>query len=38
MLLGTGSNAATYFAFHFSAATKPMHQAGRHSPEIPESS
>ena len=37
MLLGTGRNVATYFAFHFSVKTKRMHQASRHSPGGPES-
>jgi len=37
MLLSTGSNAAAYFAFHFSAETKRMHQAIRHSPDVPAS-
>jgi hypothetical protein len=37
MLLGTGSNAATYFAFHFSAETKRMHQTSRYSPDVPAS-
>jgi hypothetical protein len=31
MLLGTGSNAATYCAFYFSAEMKAMQQASRHS-------
>jgi len=35
MSLGTGGNAATFFAFHFPAATKPMHQASKHSTDIP---
>jgi hypothetical protein len=36
MLLGTGIK-ATYFAFHFSAETKRMHQASRHLSGVPES-
>ena len=30
----TGSNATKYFAFHFSAEMKRMHQAGRCSPKL----
>jgi hypothetical protein len=37
MLLVTGCDAATYFAFHPSAEIKRMHQASRHSPDVPES-
>ena len=37
MLLSTGSNAAAYFAFHFSAEAKRMHQASRHSSDVRES-
>jgi len=37
MLFGTGSDAATYFVFHFSVGTKRMHQESRYSPGVPES-
>jgi hypothetical protein len=37
MLIGTGSNEAAYFGFHFYAEIKRMYQASRHLPDVTES-